>query len=784
MAAMMRDTQKRSKIFSVDAKKFDYIVPFQAYEMLRDPDAAIDRSDLMNVELAFTKAHKAHLNDPPAVREAYCLRELYPAGFQPLIKGDCFAGRLYYSAVGLGHECNSGGVAYYCYKELLELAIDKGGMSPDKQRRVREMEDYWSTHTTFAASPDSVDAVINHMMPPEMNGRDAFPLGMHGDRLAGVNLDFDKLVRLGLNGILKEAREYLKHSSNDRKPFYQSVIMAMETMQECCRFYAKQAHAQSEETDDPAWEAELTEIEAIMNSLAKEKPHSFRAALQLIWLYHWCASVVNFGRLDIAVGDLLAHDIDQGVITEAEAQRLTNHFWKQISRKKIIMNSRVIIGGKGRRNENNADRFALLAMEASRQVYETEPQLTLRFYEGQNPVLMQKALDMIGEGIPYPMLFNDDVYIPAVTNAYRCKGNDAEWYLPFGSGEIGLEHLSVGSPNTGFIPMKLIEGIIFNGKTTFSDREILKTSRTFEELKTFEEFYGECKRLMFTHFRILSARQKLEHDVNDQEAAYLFSSALMSDCMERGLSMNGGGARYLGGVIVTFGLVNTCDSLAAIKKLIYEEKTFTKQQLREMLYDDWEGYEEERKRFVEVPKFGNDEEYADSVFKRFCDDMCDAFNLYAPEYGLDYFLACNVNNRENVRFGAVTPATPDGRKAWTPLANGNTPTAGNDKNGITALFASMAKTENMNNSGFTHNIKFSKELFRNERRKIEELLDTYFKMGGASLMITCVGRDDLQNAKQHPENYSNLMVRVGGYCARFVELEPEVQDDIIHRTLY
>jgi pyruvate-formate lyase len=766
-------------------KKYDYIVTFMPYELLRGEQPHPRRQECMDVELAFTSAHRAHLRDHPAIREAHCLKALFPAGFQPIAKGDCFAGWLHFSAVGLGQEGNSGGVAYYCYDELLDLALEKGGLSPEKQRQVREMKEYWETRVTFGGFFPSENTVIGRMMPKELKEIQASPLGGHGDRLAGICLDMDKLVRLGLNGLIDEARGYLASACEAGKPFYQGVIMALETVQECCRFYARQARWQAtEEKDDAGWKAELDAIAEIMDSIAVERPRSFRAALQLMWLYQWCAAVFNFSRIDIAACDLLASDLDSGAIDEAEAQRLTNNLWRMIARTGIVMNGRVVVGGKGRRNEKNADRFAALAIEASRQVAETEPQLTLRFYEGQNPTLMKKALDTIGEGAVYPMLFNDDANIPSVMNSFRCTEEDAEWYLPYGCGELGLEHLSVGSPNTGFTPMSLIEGVIFNGKTTFGDRELFKTSRTFEELKTFEEFYGECKRLMHTHFRLLSARQRLEHDANCQEAAYLLSSALTDDCMARGLSMNGGGARYLGGVIETFGLVNACDALAAIKKLIYEDRAFTKEQLREMLYEDWEGFEEARRLFLGAPKFGNDDDYADGVFKRFCDDMCDAYNLYAPEFGLSYFLACNVNNRENVRFGAVTPATPDGRKAWAPLANGNAPTSSNDRNGVTAVLASMAKSENKANAGFAHNMKFSKGMFRDERPKAEMLLDAYFKMGGASLMITCVGRDDLQDAQRNPESHRNLMVRVGGFSARFVELEPEVQDDIIKRTIY
>jgi pyruvate-formate lyase len=417
-------------------------------------------------------------------------------------------------------------------------------------------------------------------------------------------------------------------------------------------------------------------------------------------------------------------------------------------------------------------------------VVETEPQLTLRFYDGQNPALMEKALDTIGSGVVYPMLFNDDVNIPAVASGFRAREDDAMQYMPYGCGEYGLEHLCIGSPNGAFSVYSLLEAMIFNGRSTKGGAAPIPVEKRFEDYRTFDEFYGDFAGYMRKYAEPQVRRQRLEHDVEAEELGFLYCSALTDDCIARGLPLTGGGARYRGGVVETFGLVNAADSMAAIKKFVFEDKVFSPEKLREMLAADFEGYEAERRALADFSKFGNDDDYADAILARMSDDMCGAYNMHAPGAGLDYYLACNVNNRANVELGRNTPATPEGRRAGAPLANGNTPTAGNDRSGVTAFLSSAAKIRHDNNSGYTHNMKFSKSMFRDERPKVAFLLKTFFSMGGPSAMITCVGRDDLQNAKRDPENYKSLMVRVGGFSARFVELEPDVQDDIINRTMY
>lgn len=750
-------------------------------------------SKALDVELAFTQAHIAHVSDPPALREAYSLQALYPACFLPIQKGDLFAGWMLYPCVGFGMEDNSGGSVYYYFRDIIQEVLKRAPFTDQKRRCVGAMMEYWRHHATtdYTVNGNPMDY---YKMPPEcrfaqaltpaQRAKKAMPVGGHNVRLAGINLNFDKLLQKGLNGMIDEAEAYIGACDDTARPFYQGVVMVMEMMQNVCRFYAEQAADEASREGNAVRKGELLRIQESCERIAVDAPNSLHSAMQLMWLYQWSASVVNFSRMDEYLGDFLVNDLENGTLTMDGAQELINSLWRMIARKKIVMNHRVIIGGKGRRNESNADRFAMMAMEASRQVVETEPQLTLRFYRGQNPELMKKALDVIGEGIVYPMLFNDDAYIPTVMNAFHAAPEDAARYMPYGCGETTMQGMCVSSPNCIINMHKLVEGMIFDGFDTYGELAIPYAGHTFAEYESFEDFYADLVTVMDDMFGYNCERSVVEMRLEAEECSFLLASALTDDCMPRGRAILDGGVRYKGGVVESYGLVNAADSLAVIKKFVFDEKRFSAARLQDMLRRNWQGYEAEYKLISDLPKFGNDHAESDGMLCRLSDDMCSSCSKQAEIYGLDFYLVCNVNNRAHSTMGLMMPATPDGRREHSALANGTMPTAGNDVRGFTALARSVTGVNELNNAGYTHNLKFSKATFRNERPKVECLLETFFALGGTSAMITCVGREDMQNAKKEPEKYRNLMVRVGGFCARFVELDPNLQDDLINRTMY
>jgi pyruvate-formate lyase len=231
-------------------------------------------------------------------------------------------------------------------------------------------------------------------------------------------------------------------------------------------------------------------------------------------------------------------------------------------------------------------------------------------------------------------------------------------------------------------------------------------------------------------------------------------------------------------------MVNTADSLAAIKLLVYEQKRLTPDQLLAALKANFEGHEQAYQMLRNAPKYGNDDDSVDDLLKEVSRHTASYSRDQAPRVGLDYFLIVNINNHANVGLGKIVAASADGRRSGAPLANGNTPTAGNDTRGVTAFLNSIAKPDASLHAGYVHNMKFTKQMFREERSKVEALLNTYFARGGTQAMITVVGRGDLENAMREPEKYRNLIVRVGGFSARFVELDGAVQMDLINRTLY
>ena len=344
-----------------------------------------------------------------------------------------------------------------------------------------------------------------------------------------------------------------------------------------------------------------------------------------------------------------------------------------IADRKTIFNGRVFIGGRGRLDEPTADRFALLAMEATRTVIEIEPQLTLRFYKGMNPALMAKALDMLGEGRTFPMLFNDDVNIPAVEKGFGVPAVHAEQYLPYGCGEYCLDHLSFGSPNCSLNLLKALEAVLHHGVDVLTGEQVgLDPSEVFlqENLSlvskpisldalfpTFEDLYSAYKRQVEYSVEALANRHLAEYQVEDESAAFLFASMLYNDCIERGKSLVGGGVRFRGGLIETYGMVNTADSLTAIKVLVYDRKLMSLQQMVMALDADFAGFERQYRVMRLAPKYGNDDATADEMLCAVSKHVASHTHAQAERLGFDYFLIVNINNHMNVGLGAQTAAS-------------------------------------------------------------------------------------------------------------------------------
>jgi pyruvate-formate lyase len=731
-----------------------------------------------DLELEFTRTYQQNIHEHVALREARCLQGLFPRVFQDIRLGDILAGRTSYRQIGFGLENASGGPGFYCYAENLRSEMASSNIDAQTREQLEAAIKLWSTEATVAGK-------MAASLPEEIRKHTSNPIAGAGGRISGVMLDFEKLMRIGLPGLrnqVEEGKTRAVRRGGDVQ-LYDGMRIALQLLADICLRYAARARELAAQTEDEAREAGLLQMAGVLERITTSAPQSLQEGIQLYWLYALISGVVNYGRMDVALGDLLVKDLDSGVLTTERALDLLVALWQMVADRHIFYNGRIIVGGKGRPNEPNADRFALLAMEATRRVIETEPQFTLRFYQGQNPALMAKALDVLAEGRTYPMLYNDDVNIPAVANAFGVDEIEAANYLPYGCGEYVLDHRSFGSPNAVLSMPKALEAVLNNGRDLLTGQELGLPLGEFGCFETFEQLFDAYKEQVEHHLFYLAQRHALEYKAEHASAAFLFVSMLYDDCIEKGRSLVDRGPVYTGGIVETFGMVNTADSLAAIKKLVYEEKRLTPERMLAALKAGFEGYEAEYRLMKAVPKYGNDDDYADTIMKEVSQHVATACRAMGERVGLDYYLVVNINNYANVSTGSAAAASADGRRAGSPFANGNTPTAGNDTQGVTAFLNSIVKPDPRYHAGYVHNMKFSKQMFSKQRPKLEALLTTYFARGGTQAMITVVSRGDLENAMREPEKYRNLIVRVGGFSARFVELDRAVQLDILNRTL-
>jgi len=742
--------------------------------------------NLISVFSEFTDTYRANSHDK-YLREALCCKVQWPVGLQDIQENDLFAGHPFTPLLGFVAQEDKGSTGYYCNEDdLIKLKLDKT-LSKNCKHKIDELIAFWKVEATTAKAKKQFTEEMKAALPSDLYYEEsgiAFTLW----RLSGIQLDYYKLVHLGIPGLRAEIveKQQVVEKDSDSWKLYEAMLISLDTFRDVCLFYAEQASELIQKTTDNQHRTDLLAMSRILSKLPSNKPESFREGIQLISLYTVLDRVRNYGRLDDALADLYCHDIDNNVISEEEAVRLLSGLWKLIIDRKHRYDSRIIIGGGGRHDEFKANRLALAIMETTRRVNDIVPQLALRFSKNQDPKLYQKALDVIVEGNTFPMFYNDDVNIPSVEKAFNLPYEEANHAIQFGCGEYVLDHRSVGTPSAVINSLAALNVTLHKGIDPVTGKSIGMPQVRFEKygkFETFEQLFSAYKEQIEYHVVPLAQHEKLEYDVAGKEAAHLLTSMLMDDCIARGKGIYEGGIRYLGGTLELYGNTNTSDSLVAIKQLVYEQKKFTLEELIIMLDADFVGFEKERKMLLNCPKYGNDNEIADAMLMEVHNHICQFTRKQNEAVGLHSYMIVNINNDANTVIGEYTSASADGRKAFTFMNPGNAPVGGADKSGTTAFLNSIAKPATDIHAGAVQNMKFSKELFNEHRIQLENLLATYWQKGGAQAMLTVLGRDDLEAAMAHPELYQNLIVRVGGFSERFVNLPRHTQLEVLSRTL-
>ena len=743
--------------------------------------------DSLDVEFRYTQAYRESENLGLAARELNCLRISLPAAVAPLRGGDLLAGRRMFRPLGVAPsywDDDTDGldnVSFYADLGRLERVMNRPSQSPESRAAIADLIAFWKKENVNAKVRAKFDAVMNREMPSDLWSVDSGVIfGLY--RLVFSQLDYDKLVQLGLPGLRAEVLSRLDDPSltEEQTDFLQSLCSLTDLLADILGLYENQFRRKLEEGADPEW------IQPVLDSLARLKtgaPACFRDALQLVWFYSAMTGGRDFGRMDVYLGDLYVRDLDNGTITEDEAIELLLSFYR-LMQDTDSRDGRIVMGGLGRRNPENADRVSLAIMKAGMIFRELKPEFSLRMYKGLSEEVVSLALKMLADGMTYPLLFNDEASVRSVQNTMHVSPCEAEQYGFFGCGEYVLGHRSIGTPNDIINLAKALEVTLHEGTDPVRHCPHGLNLGSPESFDTFDRLLAAYERQVEYFTEIAARHQRLVYDTVRENGAMLLMSLLMDDCVARAKPLVSGGVRYLAGTYETYGNTTVSDSLVAIREIVYERKILSLRRLVEILDADFAGHEDLRQQLLRCPKFGNDDPVADEMARTVNTHVFETTARQAGIQGLSSYLVVMINNGANVDLGRNTLATADGRHAFTYLSNGNNPMAGMDHNGLPALLRSLASTRMDLTAGTAQNLKLSKDLFINHPDVVLDLIDTAFDMGILSLNISVMDRGEMEDAMIHPELHRNLFVRVGGFSARFVNLDKGTQADMLSRALY
>lgn len=632
-------------------------------------------------------------------------------------------------------------------------------------------------------------------------------------------VDYGRMLRVGLKDYKRRAEEKLEaldltdYRNIQKSYFYRAILIVAEAVKNFAGRYAALAAELAGKEVDGRRKAELLEMSRILTKVPYGPAESFREAVQGLWLVHLVLQIesnghsLSFGRMDQYLNPYYEVDIREGRITEDEADELMCNLWlKTYTINKIRswshtqfsagspLYQNVTVAGQTADGKDATNPMSWLILKSVAQCHLTQPNLTVRYHHGLTDEFMKECVEVVRCGFGMPAFNDDEVIIPSFI-AKGVKPEDAYNYSAIGCVETAVPG-KWGYRCTGMSFLNFPKALLIamnDGVDPASGTKLCEGIGHFKEFTEFGqvlECWDKVIREMCRQCTIIDATCDM---VLEQDTADILCSALTDDCIERGLNMKEGGAVYDFISDLQVGIANLADSLAAMKKVVFEEGRVTPAELWDALQSDFAGDGNERIRelLLAAPKYGNDDDYVDQL-------VVDAYNVYIDEmkkyhntrYGRGpiggVYYAGTSSISANVPQGAGTLATPDGRKAGEPLAEGCSPSHAADKNGPTAVFKSVSKlpTEEIT-GGVLLNQKVTPQMLSKEenKEKLIMLLRTFFnRLHGYHVQFNVVSRDMLLDAQKHPENYRDLIVRVAGYSAFFHVLSRKTQDDIIERT--
>lgn len=703
----------------------------------------------------------------------------------------------------------------------IKNAVSEGVFSLEEEewRKIKEIADSgeWDKYalTTRGFAPldhrlgDFLEVGI--WLPPQP--RSVHAMGHYG---SGLNLissihvsvpHFKKVLQYGLWYFINKAREELLHlrcfSVNDieKKLFLEAVIIILQSVIKYAARYAKLAREMALRESDQSRKEELYRIAEICDWVPGNPPRNFREAIQAYWfwyLMHNPSNVMGMGRFDQLLYPYYKQDKERGEISDEEVLALLCElrikdmelFASFITREKRKQFSgfakwhNMVIGGLTPDGKDATNELTFLVLEAIKLTQTPHHTVTLRVHKESPEELITYALETVRLGIGMPAFVGDESYIQTL----RLNGVPQELandYCLGGCLDVAIPGLVHRVSATFFSSIKVLELFLNNGVDPRTGIKLSPFEFNVEDLMDFEHFF----RMFKLYYDYCMAMWVECINITCWAWAELWHHLLEASMLEGNLNLGRTFYKFplpygMAAVVYPVGLINVANSLAAIKKIVFEDKKVTLKELKEALKKNWEGYEDIRTLFLRAPKYGNDDDYVDSI----ASELYKMHGELAQKYDFIFggkVLPAGISITSMWAAGSITGATPDGRFAGEVTADGtHSAQQGTDLNGPTALIKSAIKIDQTPYLCTLLNMKFHPNALKTEQdlKKLAVLIRTYFEFGGKHVQFNVIDSETLREAQRYPEKHANLIVRVAGYSAYFTQLSKAVQDEIIRRT--
>lgn len=684
------------------------------------------------------------------------------------------------------------------------------------KEQLREIAPFWQNNNLRARGEALLPEEVRVFMETGV-------FGMEGKLNAGdahLAVNYERILKDGLKGYEKRVKEYKASldltdpKSIDKYCFYNAVLIVLEAVRNFANRYSVLAKDLAEKELNQERKIELLEISRICSKVPYEPAETFREAVQSVWFIQLILQIesnghsLSYGRFDQYMYPYYNRDIKNGTIKESEALELLTCLWiKTLTINKVRsqahtlssagspMYQNVTIAGQTIDKKDAVNDLSFLVLKSVAQTRLTQPNLTVRYHKNINKHFLDECVEVMRLGFGMPALNNDEIIIPSFMD-WQVKEEDAYNYSAIGCVETAVPgkwgYRCTGMSYINFPRMLLCT--MNNGVDLTSNKRFTKGYGYFTEMESYEELLKAWDKTIREITRYSVIVENVIDKASERDVPDILCSALTDDCIARGKTIKEGGAVYdfISGLQV--GIANMADCLAAIKKLVYEEKKITRQELWNAILDDFSSPENKKIQEMlirEAPKYGNDDDYVDQLIVEAYDSYIEEIEKYpntrynrGPIGGIRYAGTSSIS--ANVGQGMSTMATPDGRNAFEPLAEGCSPAHNSDKNGPTAVFKSVSKLRtNKITGGVLLNQKMTPQMLSTEenRQKLELLIKTFFnRLHGYHVQYNIVSKETLIDAQKHPEKHKDLIVRVAGYSAFFNVLSKKTQDDIIGRT--